>query len=165
MISWSVSLHRVLLPEETPHHVGTLDHPEHHHHVHARRLLPMCDVTAARAPPVLQVHHVDEAGFGVHHSEEDVITHILIRLETIPVRHLLHPRRCLHDGEALLQVDAPVVVAADDPHDEESVAVEQPCISGTCRTLQAGCDFHQVVTLERAPLDPLPFFLLRCAFS
>ena len=84
-ISWSVSLHRVFLPEETPHHVGTLDHPEHHHHVNARHLLPVRDVAAARAAPVLQVDHVDEAGFGVNHSDEGVITHILIRLETIPI--------------------------------------------------------------------------------
>ena len=85
MISWSGSLHRVLLPEEAPHHVGALDHPEHHHHVNARHLLPMCDVTAARAAPVLQVDRVDEAGFRVHHSDEGVITHILIRLQTIPI--------------------------------------------------------------------------------
>lgn len=195
MISWSASLHRVFLPEEAPHHVGTLDRPEHHHHVNARHLLPMCDVAAARAASVLQVHHVDEAGFGVNHSEEDVIAHILIRLETIPihhpqqtvswsaslhheviavalhkvpildqladrpVRHLLHPRRCLHDDEVLLQGDAPVVVTADDPHEKQPVAVEQPFISGTGRILPAGCNLHHVVTLERAPLDPLPYFL------
>ena len=45
----------------------------------------MCDVAAARAASVLQVHHVDEAGFGVNHSDEGVITHILIRLQTIPI--------------------------------------------------------------------------------
>ena len=84
-ISWSVSLHRVFLPEEAPHHVWTLDHPEHHHHVNAWHLLPVRDVAAARAPPVLQVDRVDEAGFRVHHSDEGVITHILIRLQTIPV--------------------------------------------------------------------------------
>lgn len=79
------SLYRVLLPEEAPHHVWTLDQPEHHHHVNAWHLLPVRDVTAARAAPVLQVDRVDEAGFRVHHSDEGVITHILIRLQTIPI--------------------------------------------------------------------------------
>ena len=85
MISWSASLHRVLLPEETPHHVGALDRPEHHHPVNARHLLPVRNVAAARAAPVFQVHRVDEAGFRGHHSEEGVVAHILILLETIPI--------------------------------------------------------------------------------
>lgn len=50
--------------------------------------------------------------------------------------------------------DSPVALSSTGRHSSSSRAR-----SGTGRILPAGCNLHHVVTLERAPLDPLPYFL------